>query len=113
MVSWDPPSLLDDLLVTPLPTRVLPPPTAFHPVGPLILQVSPPPEFPNPKEFYYDPSPDVTQGIFVAAQAFFMAKGHNVETVKCPNLDAFVAASPSVIIHWLFKLPVLVFSKGG
>ncbi len=44
---------------------------------------------------------------------FFMAKGHNVKTLECPDLDAFVAVSPSAVIHWLSELLVLVFSKGG
>jgi hypothetical protein len=68
---------------------------------------------PDPKEFYYDPSPDVTQGSFEAVHAFFMANRHNAETLECPDLDAFVAASPGAIIRWLFKLLVLVFSKRG
>jgi hypothetical protein len=42
-----------------------------------------------------------------------MANGHNVVTLECPNLNAFVAASPGAVICWLSKLPVLIFSKGG
>jgi hypothetical protein len=42
-----------------------------------------------------------------------MANGQNVETLECPDLNAFVAASPGAVIHWLSELPVLVFSKGG
>jgi hypothetical protein len=113
MAPWDPPPFPDNLLALPRPTGVLPPPTDFHPIRPLILQVSPPPGSPNPKEFYCNPSPDVTQGSFAATCAFFMANGHNIETLECPDLDAFVAASPSTIIRWLSELPVLIFSKGG
>jgi hypothetical protein len=71
MASWDPPPVPDDLPAPPLPTGVPPPPKAFRLVGPLILRVSPPPGSSDPGEFYYDPSPDVTQGSFVAARAFF------------------------------------------
>jgi hypothetical protein len=42
-----------------------------------------------------------------------MANGHNVKTLECPDLDAFVAESPSAIIDWLSKLPVLFFYEGG
>ena len=42
-----------------------------------------------------------------------MANGHNVETLECPDLNAFVAASPGAVIRQLSKLLVLVFSKGG
>jgi hypothetical protein len=42
-----------------------------------------------------------------------MANGHNVQTLECPNLDAFVAASPGALICRLSKLPVLVFSEEG
>jgi hypothetical protein len=113
MALWDPPPFPDDLPALPHPTKVPSLPTDFHPVGLLILQVSPPPVSPDPKEFYYDPSPDVTQGSFAAMRAFFMANGHNVKTLECPDLDAFVAASPSAIIRWFFELPGLIFSKGG
>jgi hypothetical protein len=113
MASWDTPPFPDDLPASPRPTRVLPSPIAFHPVRPLSLQVSPSPGSPDPKEFYYDPSPDVTQGSFAAAHAFFMANRRNVKTLECPDLDAFVAASPGAVIRRLSKLLVLVFSKGG
>jgi hypothetical protein len=106
LASNDPPA-------PPFPTSVPPPLTAFHPIGPLILRVSPPPGSSNPKEFHYNLSTDVTQGSFAAAQAFFVANGHKVETLEFPDLDAIVAASPGAIICWLSKLPVLVFSKGG
>ena len=112
MALWDLPPFPDNLLASPHPTEVPPPPTTFPLVGLLILQVSPPPGSPDPEEFYYDPSPDVTQGSFAAARAFFMAHGHDVKTLKCPDLDAFVAASPGAIIRWLSKLPVLVFIEG-
>jgi hypothetical protein len=42
-----------------------------------------------------------------------MANRLNVETFECPDLNVFVAASPSTIICQLSKLPVLVFSKKG
>jgi hypothetical protein len=42
-----------------------------------------------------------------------MANGHNVETLKCPDLDVFVAASPGAVISQLSELPVLIFSKRG
>jgi hypothetical protein len=42
-----------------------------------------------------------------------MATGHNVKTLDCPNLDAFVATSLGAVIRWLSELPVLVFSEGG
>jgi hypothetical protein len=114
MALWDPPPFPDDLPASPGPTGVPPPLTAFHPIGQLILQVSPPPRSPDPKEFYYDPSPDVTQVSFVAVRAFFMmANGHNVETLECPDLNVFIAASRGAVICWVSELPVLFFSKGG
>jgi hypothetical protein len=90
-----------------------PPPTAFHPVGLLILQVCPPPGSLDPEEFYYNPSPDLSQGSFMATQAFFMANGHNVKSLECPDLNAFITASPGTVIRRLSKILVLVFSKGG
>jgi hypothetical protein len=113
MALWDPPSPPDNLLAPPFSTKVLPPPTAFHPIGPLILQVSPPPGSSNPKKFYYDLSPDVTQGSFVATRAFFMANGHKVKILECPDLNTFAAASPGAVIRWLSELQMLFFSKGG
>jgi hypothetical protein len=41
-----------------------------------------------------------------------MANEHNVVTLECPDLNAFVAASPGAIICQLSKLLVLVFSEG-
>jgi hypothetical protein len=51
MALWDLPPLPVHLLAPPLPTGVPPQPTAFRPVGPLILQVSPPPGSSDPEEF--------------------------------------------------------------
>ncbi len=113
MAPWDPPPLPDDLRAPPHPPQVPPPPTAFRPIRPLILQVSPPPGSSDSEEYYYDPSPVVTQSSFAAAQAFFMANRHKAETLECPDLNAFFARSPGAIIRQLSKLPVLVFSKGG
>jgi hypothetical protein len=49
----------------------------------------------------------------VAACAFFLANRHDVETLECLDLDAFVAVSPGTVISQLSELPVLIFSKRG
>ena len=67
VVSMDPLTPQDNWLVAaPLLTRVPPMLTAFPPVGLLILRVSPPPGSSDPKEFYYDLLPAITQGLFAA-----------------------------------------------
>ena len=65
----------------------------FRPVGPLILQVFLPPGSSDPKEFYFDQLPDITQGSFTAVHAFFLANGHKVKMIKCPDLRVFAVGS--------------------
>ena len=62
--------------------------------------------------FYYDPSPDITIGSFTAARAFFLANGHEVETIKCPDVSAFAAGFPGAIVRRLSDLLVLIFAEG-
>jgi hypothetical protein len=42
-----------------------------------------------------------------------MANGHDVETLECPNLNTFVAASSGAVIRQSSELLVLVFSEEG
>ncbi len=77
----------------PLLPEGAPSPVTFPPVRPLILQVSTPPGSSKLEEFFYGPSPDVTHGSFAAVRTFFLAKGHAVAILKCPDLDAFLAAA--------------------
>jgi hypothetical protein len=42
-----------------------------------------------------------------------LANRHKAETLKCPDLDAFVVVSLGAIICQLSELLVLVFSKEG
>jgi hypothetical protein len=65
------------------------------------------------EEYCYDPLPDVIQGSFAAAHAFFVANGHEVTTIDCPNFDAFLVASPGAIVCRIAELPVLVLLQGG
>jgi hypothetical protein len=113
MASSDQPPPPDDQLAAPLLTGVPPPPPAFRPVGPLLLQVSPPPGSANPKEFYYDSSPDIIHGSFVAMQAFFSLRAHKVEVLECPDLQFFSTAHSGTIIRLLSELPVMVFVEGN
>jgi hypothetical protein len=85
----------------------------FPLVRPLILLVSPPPGLSYPEEFYYDPSSDVIRGSFAAAHAFFVANGHEIETIDCPDFNKFVAAFPGAIVCSIEELPVPIFSQGG
>jgi hypothetical protein len=81
-----------------------------EPIVSLILHVSPPPSLSDPEEFFYNPSPNVNCGFFAAAGAFFLAHRHQVMTLKCPNLDAFIATSPGAIVCLVSTLPTRVFS---
>ncbi len=83
------------------------------PVGPLILQVSPPPCLSDPEEFFYDLLPHVTLGFFAAAYTFFLANRHKVTMLECPSLDAFIATSPGAVVSPVSALPTLVLSQGG
>jgi hypothetical protein len=57
-----------------LQVAAVPPGTV--PMGPpLILQVSPPPNSSDPKEYFHDASANVDCGEFAAAQAFFLSHG--------------------------------------
>jgi hypothetical protein len=41
------------------------------------------------EELFYDPSPDVCNGLFAAAREFFLAQGHRVIVLACPDIAAF------------------------
>jgi hypothetical protein len=76
-------------------------------VVPLILHVSPPPGLSDPAEFFYDLLHTVTHGSFAAACAYFLAHGHQVMTLKCLDLDAFIAALPGAVVCLVSTLPLL------
>jgi hypothetical protein len=77
------------------------------PIVPLILHVSPPPGLSDLEEFYYD------SGTFVIAGTFFLAHGHQVTMLVCPDLDAFTAMSPGTVVRPISALPTLVVLEGG
>jgi hypothetical protein len=52
--------------------------------------------------------PDVIQGSFATAHAFFVPNGHEVTTINCPDFDAILVASPGAIVCRIAKLLVLV-----
>jgi hypothetical protein len=81
-------------------------------VLPLVLQVFPLPGSSDPKEFLYNPLPDVHNGAFTAAQTFFLDNGHNVVVCKCPNLAKFQVTRPGVSILPLVDPPAPVFVRG-
>ncbi len=99
MTLSDPPPPVDAPSAAPLTPKEGPPPIGFPSIRPLILQVSPPPGSSDPEEYYYDPSPDVVQGFFAAAHAFFVTNGHEVTTINCPDFDAFLVALPGAIVR--------------
>jgi hypothetical protein len=75
--------------------------------------VSPPPGSANPKEFYYDLTPNIVHGSFAAMQAFFSSRAHEVEALECPDLQIFSTAHSGAVIHLLSELPVMVFLEGN
>ncbi len=98
MALLDRPPPADAPSAMPLIPKEVPPPIGFPPVRPLILHISPPPGLSNPEEYYYNPSPDVIQGSFTAAHAFFVSNSHEVTMINCPDFDAFLVASPGAIV---------------
>ncbi len=83
------------------------------PIVPLVLQVSPLPGSADQEELFYDPSPDICNGPFAAMQEFFLAQGHGVIVLACPNIIAFQAACPSgASFNSLAALPPWVFTEG-
>jgi hypothetical protein len=83
------------------------------PIIPLVLQVSPLPGSADWEELFYNPSPDVQNDPFAAAREFFLAQGHEVIVLACPNIAAFQAARPSgASFNSLAALPPWVFTEG-
>jgi hypothetical protein len=83
------------------------------PIGPLVLQVSPLPRSADREELFYNPSPDICNGPFATAQEFFLAQGHGVIVLACPDIATFQAARPSgASFNSLATLPPWVFTEG-
>jgi hypothetical protein len=51
--------------------------------------------------------------LFAAARTFFLANGHEVKTIKCPDVNAFATGFPGAIVCWLSDLLVRIFAKGS
>ena len=80
---------------------------------PLVPQVSPLLGSADQEEYFYDPSPDVHHGPFAATREFFLAQGHEVDTLECPDIAAFQAIRPPrVSFTSLADLPPRVFTEG-
>jgi hypothetical protein len=83
------------------------------PIVPLVLQVSPLPGSADWEEFFYDPSPDICNGPFATAQESFLAQGHGVIVLDCPDIAAFQAAhSSGASFNSIAALPPWVFTEG-
>jgi hypothetical protein len=83
------------------------------PIVSLVLQVCSLPGSADWEELFYDPSPDICNGPFAAAREFFLAQGHGVIVLACPDIAAFQAAHPSgASFNSLATLPPWVFTEG-
>jgi hypothetical protein len=86
---------------------------APHPIILLVLQVSPLLGSADWEELFYNPSPDIHNCSFAAMQEFFLAQGHGVVVLACPDIAAFQAACPSgASFNSLATLPPWVFTEG-
>jgi hypothetical protein len=86
---------------------------ALLPIVLLVLQVSPLPTSADWEEFFCDLSPDIRNGPFAATQEFFLAQGHGVIVLDCPDIAAFQAARPSgASFNSIAALPPWVFTEG-
>ena len=87
--------------------------TAPLPIVQLVLQVSPLPGSTDCEEFFYDPSPDVCNGPITVVCRFFLAQGHDILVLNCPDITEFQAARESgATLHPLNGLPPCVFTEG-
>jgi hypothetical protein len=83
------------------------------PIVPLVLLVSPLPSDTDWEEFFYDPSPDICNGPIATSCTFFLAQGHDILVLDCPDIAEFQAARESVAtLHPLNGLPSCVFTEG-
>ncbi len=64
------------------------------PTVPLVLQVSLLPGSADREELFYHPSLDVCNGLFAVAQEFFLAQGHGMIVLACPDIAAFSGGVP-------------------
>ena len=87
--------------------------TAPLPIVQLVLQVSPLPGSTDCEEFFYDPSPDVCNGPITVVCTFFLAQGHDILVLNCPDITEFQAAHESgATLHPLIGLPPCVCIEG-
>jgi hypothetical protein len=84
------------------------------PIVLLILQVSPLLGSTDRDEFFYNPSPDICNGPIAAAHASFLAQGHEVLVLDCPDIARFQEAvhASGATLHPINDLPPCVFMKG-
>ena len=88
------------------------PPGAVPTGPPLILQVSPPPDFSDLEEYFYDASANVDRGDFAAAQAFFLSHGHTVTVHACADLAEFQASQMGIAVCPLSVIPSNLIAQG-
>ena len=99
----------------PTPAAVAPPPApaAASLSGPKIFVLSP---LPGNKydvdRYFYSPAADVTVGDYAALLTFAAHYTYPLAIHHCPNLMAFQASHPTVIIHPFSEVPPPIIKRG-